>query len=71
MKINAISLMEAYLIETVRASGVTNEELEESVSKKTLLPGISSIPILIFKHLLIFMKKITTHFIPSFMMAIR
>lgn len=34
MEVNAISLMEAYLIETVRASGVANEELERSVSIK-------------------------------------
>lgn len=34
MGVYKISLMEAYLIETVRASGVTNEELVEQVSKK-------------------------------------
>lgn len=34
MGVYKISLMEAYLIETVRASGVTNEELMEQVSKK-------------------------------------
>ncbi|MFA1821629.1 hypothetical protein ACDX78_15850 [Virgibacillus oceani] len=38
MGMNYISLMEAYLIETVRASGITNQELEEHVSKKDVTP---------------------------------
>lgn len=38
MGVYKISLMEAYLIETVRASGVTNEELLEQVSKKDVTP---------------------------------
>ncbi|GAB3795903.1 hypothetical protein [Virgibacillus kimchii] len=36
MKVDSISLMEAYIIESVRKSGITNEELVESVSKKDI-----------------------------------
>jgi len=37
MEVNAISLMEAYLIEILRANGVTSEKLEESVLKKDIV----------------------------------
>jgi len=36
MEVNSISLMEAYLIETVRASGVSSEELEKCITKKDI-----------------------------------